>query len=45
MKVDVNITLFSKYFSTFLRASCLGIEDTLSNSDFTNLAEYPLATN
>ena len=42
--VEVNITLFSKDFATFLRASCLVIEDTLSNSDFANLAEYPLAT-
>ena len=41
LKVDVNITLFSKDFSTILPASCLAIEDTLSNSDLTNLAEFP----
>ena len=38
LKVDLNIALFSRDFYTFLRASCLGIEDTLSNSDFTSLA-------
>ena len=38
LKVDLNIALFSRDFYTFLRASYLGIEDTLSNSDFTSLA-------
>ena len=42
LKVDVNITLFQK--KNFLFFYTLGIEDILSNSDFTNLAEYPLAT-
>ena len=31
LKINVNITLFSKDFSTFLHASYLGIDDTLSN--------------
>ena len=44
LKVDVNITLFSKDFSTFLQALCLGLWDNLSNSNFTNSAECPLAT-
>ena len=42
MKLDINITVFSKDFSVISRDLCLGIEDTLSNSDFTNLAECPL---
>ena len=39
LKVDVNITLFLKDFSTFLRASYLGMKDTSENSDYTNSAE------
>ena len=44
LKVDVNITLFSKDFSTFSQALCLGLWDNLPNSNFTNSAECPLAT-
>ena len=43
LKVDVNITLFSKDFSTFWCTAWLRIEDNLPNSDFTNIAECPLA--
>ena len=38
----LNVTLFFKDFSTFLCASCPGVEDNLPYSDFTNLAECPL---
>ena len=41
LNVNINITLFSKSFSTYVHLSHLGISD---NSGLTNLAECPLAT-